>query len=231
MKFKRATVRYAETPVPVTPYQKAQQQWDERMGSARAQTKNWRLMAFACLGLVIALSSGLIWHATRSSITPYVVEVDKLGQVRAVGPAMETYRPNDAQMAYHLSHFIQDVRSLSIDPIVVRQNWLDAYDYTTERGAATLNEYARTNDPFSRVGQTTVAVEVTSVVRVSDASVQLRWVERTYTNGALTNTERWTAIVSLVIKQPRDEARLRKNPLGIFVDGLNWSRELNAASG
>jgi type IV secretion system protein VirB5 len=72
---------------------------------------------------------------------------------------------------------------------------------------------------------------MTSVVRVSETSVQLRWVERTYTNGALTNTERWTAILSLVMKQPRDEARLRKNPLGIFVDGLNWSRELANASG
>jgi len=211
--------------------EKAQQQWDDRIGSARVQAKNWRLMAFACIGLVVLVSGGLIWHASRSTITPYVVEVDKQGQVRAVGPAMEIYRPNDAQIAFHLSRFIQDVRSLSIDPIVVRQNWLDAYDYTTERGAATLNEYARTNDPFSRVGQTTISVDVTSVVRVSEISVQLRWIERTYTNGALTNTERWTAIASLVIKQPRDEARLRKNPLGIFVDGLNWSRELNAASG
>jgi len=173
----------------------------------------------------------MIWQASRSTITPYVVEVDTLGQVKAVGAAAERYRPNDAQIAFHVSRFIQNVRSLSIDPVVVRQNWLDAYDYTTERGAATLNEYARTNDPFSRVGQTTIAIDITSVVRVSESSVQARWVERTYTNGALTNTERWTAILSLAIKQPRDEARLRKNPLGIFVDGLNWSRELANASG
>jgi type IV secretory pathway TrbF-like protein len=25
---------------------------------------------------------------------------------------------------------------------------------------------------------------------------------------------------------PRDERHLRKNPLGLYVDGLNWSREL-----
>src|SRR5712672_1823734 len=143
--FKRPSVHYGRTPEPVTPYQKAQQQWDDRIGSARVQAKNWRLMAFACIGLVVLVSGGLIWHASRSTITPYVVEVDKQGQVRAVGPAMEIYRPNDAQIAFHLSRFIQDVRSLSIDPIVVRQNWLDSYDYTTERGAATLNEYARTN--------------------------------------------------------------------------------------
>lgn len=230
MPFKRASIRYAETPAPETPYQAAQQCWDERIGSARVQAKNWRLMAFACVGLVITLVAGLLWQASRSSITPYVVEVDKLGQVKAVGAATETYRPNDAQIAYHLSRFIQDVRALSIDPIVVRQNWLEAYDYTTERGTATLNEYARTNDPFSRVGQTTIAVEITSVVRVSEVSVQVRWMERTYTNGALTNTERWTAILSLVLRQPRDEARLRKNPLGIYVDGLNWSRELGEMS-
>jgi type IV secretion system protein TrbF len=231
MQFKRATAKYSDTPIPATPYQAAQQCWDQRIGSARVQAKNWRVMAFACIGLVVVLLVGLIWQASRSTITPYVVEVDNQGQVRVIGAANEVYRPNDAQIAYHLSRFIQNVRSLSIDPIVVRQNWLDAYDYTTERGAATLNEYARTNDPFSRVGQTTIAIEVTSVVRISEASVQVRWIERTHTNGALTNTERWTAILSLTVKQPRDEARLRKNPLGIYVDGLNWSRELNNTNG
>lgn len=226
MLFKRASIRYAETPAPETPYQAAQQCWDQRLGSARVQAANWRIMAFTSMALASALVAGLLWQVNRAHITPFVVEVDKLGEVKAVSAATESYKPNDAQIAYHLTRFIRDVRSLSIDPIVVRENWLEAYDYTTERGAATLNEYARTNDPFARVGQTTVAIEVTSVVRVSNASVQVRWIERTYTNGALTATERWTAIASLILQQPRDEAHLRKNPLGIYIDGLNWSREL-----
>jgi type IV secretion system protein TrbF len=226
MKFKRATVRYSDTPAPATPYQAAQQCWDERIGSARVQAKNWRLIAFALLGLALMLSAGIIWRLSQTTITPYVVEVDTLGQVNAVGAATEVYRPNDAQVAYHLSRFIQNVRSLSVDPIVVRQNWLEAYDYTTDRGAAVLNDYARTNDPFARVGQNTVSVDVSSVVRISEASMQLRWIESTYTNGALTNTDRWTAIVTLMVAPPRDESRLRRNPLGIYIDGLNWSREL-----
>jgi len=159
-----------------------------------------------------------------------VVEVDALGQVRSVGPAIERYQPTNAQIAYHLSRFIHNVRSLSSDAVVVRQQWLEAYDYTTDRGAAVLNDFARANDPFARVGQSTVAVEVSSVVRISDASFQVRWLERTYTNGAVTNADRWTAIVSLQVKAPSDEVRLRKNPLGIYVDGLNWSRELNTTS-
>jgi type IV secretory pathway TrbF-like protein len=49
--FRRPSVRYARTPEPETPYLKAAQVWDERIGSARVQAKNWRLMAFGSLAL------------------------------------------------------------------------------------------------------------------------------------------------------------------------------------
>ncbi|WP_039906602.1 VirB8/TrbF family protein, partial [Acetobacter tropicalis] len=39
-------------------------------------------------------------------------------------------------------------------------------------------------------------------------------------------TERWTAIVSIVLRTPRDADHLRKNPLGIYVSAINWSKEL-----
>jgi hypothetical protein len=35
-------------------------------------------------------------------------------------------------------------------------------------------------------------------------------------------------VVSIVLQPPRTEQRLRKNPLGIYVNGLSWSRELEA---
>jgi type IV secretory pathway TrbF-like protein len=229
MLFRRSSVRYSTTPQPVTPYQAAQQLWDERIGSARVQAKNWRLMAFGTLALASLAFMTLVWQASHSKITPYVVEVDRQGAVRAVGPAVESYQPTDAQIEYHLEHFVRDVRSLPLDPIVLREQWLEAYDYTTDRGAAALNAYARANDPFARVGHTSVAVEVSSVVRASPGSFQLRWVERTYVDGALSTTEHWTAILTIVLKVPTDVVRIRKNPLGVYVDGLDWSRELGTS--
>src|SRR5579859_3222148 len=168
--FKRAIQRYGTTPEPVTPYQRAAQVWDERLGSARVQAKSWRLMAFGCLMLSGALAGGVLWQSAQSRITPYVVEVDKTGGVRAVGPAIEPYKPTDTQVAYHLARFITDVRALSIDPVLVRQNWLEAYAYVTDHGAVFLNDFARSNDPFKAVGERSIAVQVTSVVRVSDDS-------------------------------------------------------------
>lgn len=49
--FHRPSVRYGDTPEPVTPYQKAAQVWDERLGSARVQAANWRLAAFSATSL------------------------------------------------------------------------------------------------------------------------------------------------------------------------------------
>jgi len=230
MIFKLSRNRYGDTPIPVTPYQKASQVWDTRMGAARVQARNWRLMAFGCLTLSLGLSGGVVWQAGKSTIVPYVVELETGGTVRTIGPAIENYKPSDAQIAFHLAGFIEKVRSLSIDPVIVRQNWLKAYDFATARAANTLNDFARENDPFSKVGERTVAVEVSSVVRASDTSFQIRWLERTYLNGSLSRTDRWTGVFSIIIEPPRDVEILRKNPLGIYVHGLNWSRDLKTSS-
>ena len=231
MRFRKPQVRYADTPQPATPYQAAGQVWDDRIGTPRVQAKNWRLMAFGCLTLALLMAGGLVWRSAQSFVTPYVVEVDNAGQVRAVGEAATPYRPSDAQTAHHIARFVTLVRSLSIDPIVVRQNWLDAYDHTTDKGAAVLNDYARVNDPFARIGKESVTVQITSVTRASDTSFNVRWTETRFVNGALDRTERWNAVISTVLQTPRTEQRLRKNPLGIYVNGLSWSRELEANEG
>jgi type IV secretion system protein VirB5 len=213
-------------PEPVTPHQKAAQVWDERIGSARVQAKNWRLMAFGCLMLSAGLAIGLVWQSARGSITPWVVEVDRLGQAQRVAPANTDYQPTDAQIAYHLARFIEDVRGLPADGIVLRQNWLRAYDFTTDRGAGALNDYARNDDPFAKLGKAQISVDVSSVIRASPDSFRIAWIQRIYDNGSLSATERWTAILTIVIETPRDAERLRKNPLGVYVRAINWSKEL-----
>ena len=174
--FRRPATHYGKTPQPETPYQRAAQVWDDRIGSARVQAKNWRLMAFGS--------------------------------------------------AWHLARFIEQVRSIPADPVIVRQNWLRAYEWTTDRGAGALNDYARANDPFAKVGKQQIAVEVSSVIRASPDSFRVAWTERRYEDGKLAATERWTAILTIALQPPRDAERLKANPLGIYVNAINWSREM-----
>ena len=224
--FKRPSSHYGKSPEPETPYQRAAQIWDDRIGSARVQAKNWRLMAFGSLALSAALSAGLFWQSMNGSIVPWVVQVDRLGQAQAIAPATADYQPNDAQIAFYLARFIEQVRGIPADAIIVRQNWLRAYDFTTQAGALALNDYARSNDPFAKVGKSQVAVEVSSVIRASPSSFRVAWIERRYQDGSLASTERWSAILTVAVQPPRDAETLRKNPLGIYINAINWSKEL-----
>ena len=227
MKFRRAVQRYGRTPEPETPYQRAGQVWDERIGSARVQARNWRLMALGGLTLSGALAGGHLWQSLQSRVVPYVVEVDRLGEARAVAPAAEGYRPTDPQIAWHLGRFVSQVRSVSLDPVLMRQDWLAAYDMVTGRGAKFLGEYARAADPFAGVGQRTVSVQVTSVVRASDRSFQVKWTETAWERGSLAGTTRWTAILAVALRPPKSADMLRRNPLGLYVDAIDWARELD----
>lgn len=159
-------------------------------------------------------------------MTPWVVQVDKFGAAEAVAPATASYNPTDPQIAWHLARFIEEVRSVPADPVVLRKSWLDAYNYVTDKGALALNDYARTNDPFALLGRTQVAVDVSSVIRASDNSFRVEWVERRYVDGALSATERWSAILTITLQTPTNADGLKKNPLGIYVHALNWSKEL-----
>ena len=81
-------------------------------------------MAFGSLALSFGLASGLVWQSARGTITPWVVQVDKLGQAQVVAPATAGYRPTDPEIAWHLARFVENVRSIPTDPVVLRQDWL-----------------------------------------------------------------------------------------------------------
>ena len=80
--FSRASIRYGTAPEPETPYQRAAQVWDDRIGSARVQARNWRLAFFGTLALSGGLASGLPPHARRG----VAAAVEQSGRARDAGP-------------------------------------------------------------------------------------------------------------------------------------------------
>ena len=111
----------------------------------------------------------------------------------------------------------------------MRADWLSAYDFVTPRAARFLGDYARSADPFGQVGTKTVSVQVTSVVRASDRSFQVKWIESSFERGNLASTSHWTAMISVVVRPPVSAEVLRKNPLGLYVDAIDWSQELDTS--
>jgi type IV secretion system protein VirB5 len=210
------------TPI-ATPYQRAGQVWDDRMGLTLSHARNWRRMAFGALVFAGFLGAGWWAQAQRSVVKPFIVEVSSWGQTQKITALDQTYRPNEAQVSFALARWIADVRGKSIDPVLIRQNWMRAYDFTTPKSAAYLNSWAQEHDPFANAGREAIAVSVLNVVARSERTFDIQWREEKFANGMSAGAERWRALVTVRFELPRSEADLMKNPLGIRIEDVSWT--------
>jgi len=206
-----------------TPYQRAAQVWDERMGLSLAHARNWRRIAFANLALATFLGAGWWVQSQQAVVKPFVVEVTSWGQTQRITSLDGRYEPTEAQVGYALSDWIRSVRSKSIDPIVIRQNWLKAYDLVTPKAASFLNAWAQANDPFAEAGREAINVEVLNVVRRTERTYDLQWRETRFVNGQQAAQARWRALITIKLQPPKTEAELMKNPLGIRIEDVSWT--------
>lgn len=207
-----------------TPYRRAQQMWDQRMGSAVQAAVTWRWIALGTALLAIALAVGLTLVALQKRTYLHVVEVSPQGAVLSVRPANGAYTPTDAQVSYFLGHFVRLIRGVPTDGVVLRENWLEAYRFLTPQAAQRLNEIAREEDPFSLLGTTARSALITSIVQRSEDTWQVSWIEATHgANGGARAS--YTGLFSVSFERPRDADTLARNPLGLFIKSFSFSPE------
>lgn len=218
------------TPTDLTnPYLDARREWNERYGSYLARARAWQWTALAALAVALVAVAGVVYLGSQPRLAPYVIEVDKLGQVAAVARADRLGAPDQRILRAHLARWIGNVRSVYVDAAAERAVLKEAYAAVNRRGAAytALNDYFRAHDPFERAQRETVSVEVQAVLPVSDATWRVEWrEERRARDGAPLNAQVWLATLSIVVSPPTDEAALLLNPLGIYIHTFNWTPRL-----
>jgi type IV secretion system protein VirB5 len=214
---------------PDTPYMRARQEWDKRMGSAIVHARNWRLATFVSLGATTLALGGTIYIGRLPKAVPHVIEVDRLGAAIYRGPVGETqYVPSDAVITYLLRRFITDTREISSDFAVLKRNWLDAYALVTPRGGNMLSAFVRNpdNDPFRRMHEERVTIEFLSAVRVSGDTWQLDWRESDWDKGGTLNGPPvvWRAMLRTVVQAPKTAEAMSQNPIGLYIDEMHWDK-------
>ena len=50
-------------------------------------------------------------------------------------------------------------------------------------------------------------------------------VEKSFEDGQLAGTSRWSAIITVSLTSPTTAEALKKNPLGLFIHAINWSQD------
>ena len=215
---------------PVTPYQKAAQVWDERIGSARVQAKNWRLIAFSLIAVVVLLAVMLVKMSSQSSVQPYIIKVGDRGNVVSVEPLSGTLiEPDAAMIRYFLSDIVTNMRTMPLDPVVARNNWLKVYNFLSIEAQTRMNELAQENDPFADLGERTRSINIESIVSLSENTRQIRWSESTFAaSGAFIITEIYTGIFTFALEAPQNQARLQVNPLGLVITHFDIGKDASS---
>jgi type IV secretion system protein TrbF len=215
--FKKEAANY-KGEIPVTPYQLAQQEWDQRIGSSRVQARNWRMLAMMLLAIVVLLLVVLIAILTIRKDRVYIAEVSTGGRVVNIAPLTINYQPDLAQKEYFLSNFVALIRNLPLDPVVAKQNWLTAYQFLNGRAAERLNAYFKQDNPIAALGKKTVTTQIIDVNPVSPSTIHMQWVETTTNiNGQEEGKKNYSGVFTFVIKQPRTQEEILHNPLGIYI--------------
>ena len=210
-----------------SPLGRSRREWDDRYAGLARGKRNWQLAALGLLAVDALLSAGFIRLATESRITPFVVEVDQLGQAVAFGPAEQLRKTDERLIRYQLNLFVRDVRSVFGDSEVQKTVVNRAYAHSKDGALGFLNAHFKRSNPFLRAAESTVAVQVQSVLRLSPTSWQVQWKETELAPaGRVLSETSWQAVLGVEIVPPETTEVLLVNPLGLYVTEINWTQTL-----
>lgn len=217
---------------PSTPYMRARQEWDDRIGSAVVAARNWRFLGVSAIALSAMLTVVILVQSTQSKVVPIIVGIDpERGSPVVYGKVPQNYNPGPLSIKYFLTNFITNVRSVPLDQVLLRKNWLKAYKFLRKVAADKLNSLAtqQIGTNITKDGSSIVSVEPISVVQIPDTdSYQIRWREQIYNSSDGRKLDDYTMIGTFTIEleAPRDEDQINENPLGIFIKNFEWNKEL-----
>jgi type IV secretion system protein VirB5 len=191
--------------------------------------RNWQLAGFGLLGIALVLALGVVQLATQSRITPYVVEVDRLGRAQAFGPAEPLKATDQRVIVAQLASFIRDIRMVVADPVAQAELVRRAYAFVDQQAAGILDTYfaAPANDPRILGHDITRLVEVTSVLRVPGSSTwKVSWTETAIPRvaGGPPTVTAWEGYLTTRTVPPATTERITLNPLGLYIISLTWTQ-------
>jgi type IV secretory pathway TrbF-like protein len=211
------------------PYLEARREWNERYGDYIQQAHNWRVMALIS-GLVALIAVfGVAYISSRSKVVPYVVEVDRLGEVAAIKQADRAPTVDSRIIKAYLARFVADWRTVTIDR-QAQKGAIDRVYAMLPNGSiavSKLNDFFKGQNPFARAAKETVAVAVTNILPISDKTWQVEWQEVTRdSRGDVQANVHLKVSIMVGITPTTQEKLILINPLGVYVTDLNWSQQL-----
>ena len=218
---------------PESPASRAARKWDEREGEIIVQNYNLRRLLTGFMAVIVILTVALVYKSMSSDVMPYIVEVDQVtGQVRNVGTVEEArnYEPGEEVYKYFLSRFVKNTREIPLDPVVYKENLMEANGFLTIDAANKLQTMLRTEKITDKFGLQTVQINISTVLPMEGGhSYQIRWTEENFTLGSGDKKViPYSGIFTVQTIKSQDERQRAINPIGLYISDFSWSKDATA---
>ncbi|MBD0416817.1 conjugal transfer protein TrbF [Oryzicola mucosus] len=218
-----------EKPDISNPYLAARNEWNERYGSYVKAAAGWRIVGVTGMTMAVIGFGYALYQSTQVKLVPYIVEVDKLGTAVNAGFPQQIEYADPRVVRATLGSFISNFRSVTPDAVVQKQYIDRTYGLlrTSDPATEKVNAWFRSNSPFEKAKTSTVAIEVSNIVALSNQTYQIDWTEfERDRRGKETAVRRFRGIATVILTPPQDEGVIRVNPIGLYLRDFDWTAQL-----
>ena len=213
-----------------TNYEKAVEAFENQLLNISKALHTWKILAFICLGIAFLALSGNIYLSTRSTLVPYIIEVDEAGNAKAINPAYQkNYEPKEEFLIYSLKEFVRNFRWISLDPVVQNSLYSKAMNLLTEPMQEKLKEISLEENLSNLIQEKyTRDVQINSAIKVAGTknTYQIKWREILYSSsGDILLNKTLVGIFIISIEQPKTLQELDRNPLGVYIVDFHITTE------
>jgi type IV secretion system protein VirB5 len=215
------------------PYLNARRTWNDQAAANVASRQMWQILGVLALLISLGSVGGMVLLSKQSKVIPYLVEVDKLGNVAGAGVAQQVGAIDPRIQKALLGDWITNIRMVTPDAELQRKAIFKVYAmlHAGDPGYVKANEYLNGDEkknPFARAETQLVSAEVDSLLQQSQSSWQVEWTEKTRDrNGNLQGPPvHWRGLMTVAVVPPASDAvdkAIMDNPLGIYVKDFVWT--------
>ena len=179
-----------------------------------------KILLYIESGLIFFLIFCLFLTVTKPKVLPYVVEISDSGRVVNYGKLLSygDYTLDPVTVKYYVVQFIENIRQVDNDSIVIKRKWNKAFDFATDKCAAILNKMYSERRPVELMEDYLVDLKIVSYLEKASDARELEWIETYYTKtGSVAFRKRYRGLLTYKCSS---ELISEANPAGFFIDSL-----------
>ncbi len=199
-----------------------------RAGKSK-ETSFWRLGCIAFLAISIILSIAVV-ITKKEQAEIFVVDMSSMNSARVINyTPIQNYTPQDMVIQQFIEDWIKKLRSVSIDPEVVRDNLGQVYQTLQGNTRSVVDNILEKNDiwAMSRTGIRIIPRIVIVYRQIDRGDVwNIEWEEIIYdTSGNLIDEKLFKGEILVKYVTPQTPEQWNKNPTGLWVFNFNMDEK------